>query len=1499
MLPRHLNRPTRSSQFSQWLARLFPPARRSAVAPMGAEHGLLFERLEDRVLLDAVLLGTDPLVFDPTPNDASSGDEVTIGTITYELENVSDIKVTYSIDASNQAAYDLAAVETKINAGSLGTQTNTGLAENTESYSHTFSLTLPLPPSVSELDIDACATIDSRNADALDAALPTVATVRVNTDGNIIPPSSYFDTIISPGFIPSSTDVGADTVTFTTDPGWATGDAVRVVAAFGAGATGLVTPPVATDTTTSATYYLRNLGGNIYSFHTTYLNATTGASPADIIAPIPTTGEIVIVGENDTLPFLGQVPLNESLVPASTDFGTAESVTFAIDPGWATGTAVRVWDGGNGLSANTTYFVRNLGGAYSFYNSVVYATAGTATGRSNLTGPITDSIFANLTTLSFEEPHGWLTGAVVRATASGGGLTLGTNYYVRAIDADTISLHTTLANAQGNLSPVTFTAPITSVISPMFNGWCVDNDRFIAGNEYVVNVYSSYEASSFPDTTFHPKEQFGTDAGLLPVNTSATPSSTDYTTNERATFTTTSSLGWADNQAVRVANTTAGGALVAGTTYYIDVVSSSATSTVVSFHTATPVGAGNKVNLLGDVTEAVFRTESIDFAVTTNWPNGTKIKVDVDDGGLLASATYYARQQNVVGGTADNNSISLYDTRAHAIAGGTTGLITLTNPIESTTKFYVPENLVENPENLDVMNWVLNQNFHLQLAAGSMPTATNTNTSTAQVPASTIFTNTGLVPSATDITAAVETVDFAGAHGWATGDVVRVSTSGGGLTAGTNYFARAIDSDTISFYDTAAHAIAGGTTGLKDLTASVTGTVYKVDLASTDDTVAFNPGHGFATGDAVNVSANVGGLSSNTTYFLYNVSGDTFSFHTAAAATAANKVNLTADITASVRVQDDSITVPAEASPSNTWATGMVVQVSATGGGLTAGTDYFIRELTTTATTSTLAFYNTAADANNNVNRIDLTAPITATVRPYYTEGDVQRTVWELIENNPGNPGYSAARVAEILAAAVAAGVPLNDSSIDFIPGCEGTVALILQPFEVDQASNEQITIAQITVATVPNFCVEGENCQQLIVTLGTIGDTVWLDTNSNGLQDETGTGIAGVTINLLDGSGNQIGTGYTTTTDANGNYQFTGLLPGTYTVEFVAPSGKVFTAQDAGTDDTIDSDANPADGKTGTYTLAYTLETATVESDLTVDAGYFEPATISGVKFYDANGNGVWDDAGVVADWTIYLDNDIDLTNGVLATGLTDGFGEFEFTGLASGTYYVYEETRADWVQTKGGTSANGSYEVAVPPGATTGIEFGNLLLEGGSGGRTLGFWSNKNGQLVIADDGGAGSELAALSTLNLVQNSLTGKSITDGVAFDPTSYAALRTWLLNANATNMAYMLSAQLTATALAVEAGFLLAAQVVDTGNILDGFYARINADLNAVYNTTDFIYVTEFDGHAFITIENLMAAANYELGLDDYTLSGDVNRDVQEALKNTLDAINNNTLSFVA
>ena len=82
----------------------------------------------------------------------------------------------------------------------------------------------------------------------------------------------------------------------------------------------------------------------------------------------------------------------------------------------------------------------------------------------------------------------------------------------------------------------------------------------------------------------------------------------------------------------------------------------------------------------------------------------------------------------------------------------------------------------------------------------------------------------------------------------------------------------------------------------------------------------------------------------------------------------------------------------------------------------------------------------------------------------------------------------------------------------------------------------------------------------------GSIGDTVFNDTNGNGVQDYTDSnnngvkepneageaGIPGVQLTLRDSEGRDFGT---TTTNQNGNYTFNNLPLGTYTVESARPS--------------------------------------------------------------------------------------------------------------------------------------------------------------------------------------------------------------------------------------------------------------------------------------------------------------------------------------------------------
>ncbi|NOX54988.1 MAG: hypothetical protein GXP27_11245, partial [Planctomycetes bacterium] len=215
------------------------------------------------------------------------------------------------------------------------------------------------------------------------------------------------------------------------------------------------------------------------------------------------------------------------------------------------------------------------------------------------------------------------------------------------------------------------------------------------------------------------------------------------------------------------------------------------------------------------------------------------------------------------------------------------------------------------------------------------------------------------------------------------------------------------------------------------------------------------------------------------------------------------------------------------------------------------------------------------------------------------------------------------------------------------------------------------------------------------------IGGRVWEDVNANGVRDPSEPGVAGVAVSLFaPGADGQVGggddqqLGSSQTTAADGAYRFSDVPPGFYYLRFDSvPAGSVWTAQDQGTDDSVDSDVDPATGIIGPFQFSAT------EDDLTRDGGLRQSggsggASISGVKWLDQNGDGVRDEGEPgLAGWTIYADLN---GNGRRDDGEPSAVtraddpvtpeneaGTYGLAGLAAGTYTVAEVLRPGWEQT------------------------------------------------------------------------------------------------------------------------------------------------------------------------------------------------------------------------
>ncbi|MEM7530919.1 MAG: SdrD B-like domain-containing protein [Chloroflexota bacterium] len=277
------------------------------------------------------------------------------------------------------------------------------------------------------------------------------------------------------------------------------------------------------------------------------------------------------------------------------------------------------------------------------------------------------------------------------------------------------------------------------------------------------------------------------------------------------------------------------------------------------------------------------------------------------------------------------------------------------------------------------------------------------------------------------------------------------------------------------------------------------------------------------------------------------------------------------------------------------------------------------------------------------------------------------------------------------------------------------------------------------------------------------VGNFVWDDLNEDGVQDAGEPGFAGITVNLLDDTGATVDT---LVTDSTGNYFFSNIVPGLYSIEFdpaSLPITRTFTAQGASGNTATDSDANAA-GVTTQFVLA------AGETDIIWDAGLVppptDPAAITGRAWEDINDDGLDNNSepGVPGIEVLLVD-----TSGLpLATATTDDNGEYRFDNLTPGVTYqvVFNPDETQTVTSKQDVGAGANETIDSDASPTTG--------------ETPSVTPIANEAIMHIDVG----IISKLSLGNLVWLDVNDNGLVDS---DEAGIAGVTVWLLNSGSTRI----------------------------------------------------------------------------------------------------------------
>ncbi|MGB0839268.1 MAG: SdrD B-like domain-containing protein, partial [Chitinophagales bacterium] len=284
--------------------------------------------------------------------------------------------------------------------------------------------------------------------------------------------------------------------------------------------------------------------------------------------------------------------------------------------------------------------------------------------------------------------------------------------------------------------------------------------------------------------------------------------------------------------------------------------------------------------------------------------------------------------------------------------------------------------------------------------------------------------------------------------------------------------------------------------------------------------------------------------------------------------------------------------------------------------------------------------------------------------------------------------------------------------------------------------TNGELPITPITVDVTLSSGEQGSEINFAYFATSEINGQVWFDEDRDDNQDDTESGLAEVPVVLTNSEGVIVAT---VLTDAEGNYNFTEIPVGNYTVSLP---------------DTLEG------GLQVDEVIPSVINIETPNATITTIFSYIVPVplgTIGSFVWEDSNGDGQANGGEFgIPNALVYL---LDGTGAIVGVTTTDETGYYEFPELPPGNYTTYVDPTS--VNNGLGLNTPSTGIVGVGGGNETGISFGFAPSDFASVGNNIWVDENENGLQDEGEIGLVGVEVNLFDIFgNLMETTTTDES-------------------------------------------------------------------------------------------------------------------------------------------